>query len=333
MAAVGPIWLGRLGEEAQDEVVVSVKSLQPTHCVEIHCHGGTAAVALLADAFQRHGVKLCSWPEMQARIDGRDRAAIAALLVNAPTVRTASILLDQYEGAFHRTMSAIVEACRQGDGRAIGELMNPLNRYLSLGRHLTIPWRVVVAGPPNVGKSSIVNAIAGYHRCIVAPTPGTTRDLVTTLVALDGWPIELVDTAGQRSSEGAIEREGIELAEQAALSADLCLWVVDSSAAPVWPDTKATFSRLVVNKIDLPCAWNLDQARDAIQISAKTGNGMAELCQAIADSLVPEAPPPGAAMPYSPSTCTAVEAMWRCCTEGDLSQCRALASRLVSLPH
>ena len=66
----------------------------------------------------------------------------------------------------------------------------------AIGLHLTEPWQVVIAGPPNVGKSSLINAILGYQRAIVFDQPGTTRDVVTALTALDGWPIEFSDTAG-----------------------------------------------------------------------------------------------------------------------------------------
>jgi tRNA modification GTPase len=69
---------------------------------------------------------------------------------------------------------------------------------VDLGRHLTRPWRVVVAGAPNVGKSSLINALAGFTRTVVTAVPGTTRDVVATAAAIDGWPVELIDTAGLR---------------------------------------------------------------------------------------------------------------------------------------
>src|SRR5207237_636472 len=104
-------------------------------------------------------------------------------LSKAPTVRTASIQLDQYRGAFARAVEAAL---------ADPALIPELARFAPVGRHLVAPWAVAVVGPPNVGKSSLVNALAGYQRAVVSDVPGTTRDVVRTLVALDGWPVELI---------------------------------------------------------------------------------------------------------------------------------------------
>src|SRR5207244_11945531 len=101
-------------------------------------------------------------------------------------------------GAVGPAVDAARAALRRGDAMEAGRLLDELARYAGVGRHLTAPWRVAVAGAPNVGKSSLVNALAGYQRSVVAPTPGTTRDVVTALLAIDGWPVELADTAGLR---------------------------------------------------------------------------------------------------------------------------------------
>jgi tRNA modification GTPase len=318
---VGPIWLGRLGDKAQDEVVLAVKYLQPTPCVEIHCHGGGEMVRVLIETFQRHGIKECSWQELEGRAAGRSgRAAIVALLPQAPTIRTASILLDQYHGAFESSLDAIFEQWERQNHQNVRELLDGLAKYSAVGRHLTHPWQVVIAGAPNVGKSSLVNAIAGYQRCIVAPTPGTTRDLVTVVIAIDGWPIELSDTAGFRHVSEDLEQEGIAVARQAAQAADLCLWVVDSSVPPQWPDFQLPSLRMVINKIDLPPAWDMGQAGAAVQVSARTGFGIPDLCQAVAKWLVPDASSPGAAVPYSAALCSAVEAAWHHYLAGELDK-------------
>ena len=88
---------------------------------------------------------------------------------------------------------------------------------------------MVIAGPPNVGKSSLINALLGFQRAIVFDLPGTTRDVVTAVTALDGWPVELSDTAGLRSSDDPLELAGIEQAHRQAAAADCLLLVFDAS--------------------------------------------------------------------------------------------------------
>src|SRR5262249_15997807 len=157
----------------------------------------------------------------------------SAALARATTVRTASILLDQMHGAFDAAVSAILAALDgEGPPSSAAQMLAELADRVPLGRHLTAPWRVVIAGAPNVGKSRLVKALAGYQRSVVSPTPGTTRDVVTVRLAI-GWPIELADTAGLRDESDALEGQGIELARSRLAEADLCLWVLDSTAPPV----------------------------------------------------------------------------------------------------
>jgi tRNA modification GTPase len=308
-------WLGRFGDAklgGVDEVVVVLKSAAPVPSFEIHCHGGLQVIALLEEAIIARGVHKCSWQELWTlqKEDAVQPAALAAL-AEASTTRTAAILLDQYHGALTREIAEIVDLLQKQDERATAKLQ-ALARWSTLGQHLTKPWKVVVAGAPNVGKSSLINRLAGHQRCVVAPTPGTTRDVVSTRNALDGWPVELVDTAGQRESGEALEQEGIDLARTVAAEADLCLWLVDSSAAPVWPPSMPHV-HLVVNKIDLPPAWDLETAAGAVRVSATTGAGVEELCQSISRWLVPAAPPAGTAVPFTGPLCTAMqEAMQHC---------------------
>jgi len=294
----GRFWLGRLGEDVADEVVLTVKSPE---AVELHCHGGREVVRLLVDLFTQRGLPCLSWSEHLLRTCAdplRGQAAMA--LARAPTTRTAAILLDQSNGALSAAVTAIRQALQCGAKAEGRSLLVDLTRYNALGRRLTTPWRVVIAGAPNVGKSSLVNAVAGYQRSIVSPTPGTTRDVVTTRLAIDGWPIELSDTAGLRTDADALEGQGIELARYRMANADLVLWVVDASMPPVWPDTPDQRLRLVLNKIDLAPAWDLAGAGTALGVSAQTGEGIGELCSALSRWLVPEVPPAGAAVPFTP---------------------------------
>jgi tRNA modification GTPase len=307
-APEGKLWLGNLGEDVSAEVVLAVKQIGQQPWVEVHAHGGHEVVRYLIELLTARGARLCPWEELwQQTQAGPLQAAACVALTRAPTVRTARILLDQYQGALGRALDAILAALDQGRPEEASEGLRQLSRFGKLGQRLTAPWRVVVAGAPNVGKSSLANALAGYARSVVADTPGTTRDIVTTRIALDGWPIELADTAGQRETAEVLEGQGIEQARARASEADLCLWVLDASAAPCWPTVTGVPTQLIINKVDLPPAWRLDDAADSIRVSAATGQGVGELGQALIGWLVPEAPPPGAAVPFTSELAQKVE--------------------------
>jgi tRNA modification GTPase len=322
----GPFWFGRFGDPAAgaDEVVLSVQRRDPPW-VELHCHGGRAVVRLLLETLAADGVLICTWQELE-RHTSEDplRAEALIALAETRTPRTAAILLDQYNGALRRALQAADEALARREAAEAGRLLNEVMYFTEVGLHLTRPWWVVIAGAPNVGKSSLLNALAGYERCVVSPTPGTTRDVVMTVIALDGWPIELADTAGWRDTGDTLEKQGIDLALAAAGRADLCVWVLDAGAEPVWP----TFSlgtlplRYAVNKIDLPPAWDLNQAQDAVRVSALTGEGLDDFCRRIVRELVPEAPSPGQAVPFTAELCDRVAEAWVDCSAGDIAGAR-----------
>jgi tRNA modification GTPase len=324
-------WLGRFGEspEAVDEVVVAVPRLRPVPRVEVHCHGGVEVVRWLLELLAARGVQVCTWRELERRTAADALQALAAAaLAEALTARTAAVLLDQWHGALARALDAVRDALDQGDTTQGGRLLGELARNAGVGRHLTEPWRVAVLGAPNVGKSSLVNALAGYQRAIVAPTPGTTRDVVTTLTAAGGWPVELADTAGLREGPDALEGEGIAQARAAGRAADLVLWVLDAAAPPVWPEPGLGPVRLVVNKTDLPAAWDPREAAEAARVSARTGAGVAELVEALAVWLVPDAPAPGAAVPFTPELAAGVEEAARHLDGGRVAEALRVAAAL-----
>jgi tRNA modification GTPase len=159
----------------------------------------------------------------------------------------------------------------------------------------------VIAGRPNVGKSSLVNALVGYQRAIVFDQPGTTRDVVAVSTAIDGWPVELADTAGLRQAGDALEAEGIQLAENEIAAADLVLLVFDASQPLQSEDTsllgKWPDALLVLNKSDLPAAG--EHPTGAVQTSALRREGIDTLLKAISRRLVPDPPPPGIAVPFT----------------------------------
>jgi tRNA modification GTPase len=297
--APGRLIFGRFGTPPGEEVVVRRYS---DEAIELHCHGGRAAAAMIEQVLIAAGARVMSWRDWAATREAEAIAVAARIaLADARTERTAAILLDQYQGALRRALGEIEAKLHQGDPAGARRLTEMLLARAPLGRHLTQPWQVVIAGSPNVGKSSLINALAGYQRAIVHPAPGTTRDLVTVQTALDGWPVELCDTAGLHAGGDPVERAGIELARRRLAAADLVVLVFDRSRP--WSDTDQEMlvawpSALVVyNKSDLPAA---DDGRPTgLSVSALGQQGTEGLAAAISARLVPDPPPPGAAVPFT----------------------------------
>ncbi len=278
------VWFGNFGSGTGDEVILAVKSSDE---MEIHCHGGVHVVGWIVGQFVSAGCLEIHGYEYN--LSGVDPRALQPL-TQATTVRTAGILLDQFNGAYLRHRR---------------DLEQP-ERFTSLGRHLVAPWKVVIAGPPNVGKSSLINALAGFQRSVVAPIPGTTRDMVRVQLAFDGWPVELSDTAGIRTGADELESEGIARARAEYERADLRVWVFDLSAEhPVWPTIEPAPEIIVGNKVD--AALSSVPREKLLSISALHGLGLTELIAAIVSHLVPVVPLPGSAVPFSAGLCDALD--------------------------
>lgn len=300
---VNRFWFGTLGN---DEVVLAVTA---DDAIEVHCHGGRRVVRWVIEQFLSHGCVEDRTP----RPSGEGFYSPQAL---APTLRTASILLDQTRGQFVSAVMAILYFL-ENNPSAAPAFLKQLAKFAPAGRHLVEPWKVVVAGPPNVGKSSLVNALAGYQRTVVSEVAGTTRDAVSVRTAFDGWPVELIDTAGLRDAAG-LEAEGIERARRVLSEADLVVWVMDaSSGVEVYPDDqtlaavklpRATGWVLVMNKADRSVGWAPNQPPGAMHLSALTGENLPRLAAWIAERLVPNPPPPGVAVPFTPRLADLVEA-------------------------
>lgn len=300
-------WQGRGGDVetglAGEQIVVCRVSEER---VELHCHGGTAAVARIFEDLAGVGVTQCEWVEMIE--DGGKRPAnrveieLAQALSAATTWRTAALLLDQQTGVLVNALKRLGSVDWKQRDQAAGWLAELLE-WSNLGRQLVVPPTVVLAGLPNVGKSSLLNALLGFGRAIVWDEPGTTRDVVVGHTALEGWPIRLADTAGLRATEDEIEAIGIAHARRELDSADLVVLVVDGSQG-VDGDSRRLMDELsealvVANKSDLGDVAEGELPSDALVVSALTGAGIDRLAAVIAESLVPAVPDPGTAVPVS----------------------------------
>jgi len=266
-------------------------------------------------------------------------------LAEASTLRTAKILLDQYHGALRQELIEIREQlCNDLAGRA-AERLQKLLASAELGEHLTRPWQVVLAGFPNVGKSSLINALVGYQRAIVFDQPGTTRDVVSATTAAHGWPLRLSDTAGLHASTDELESAGVALAHHQLQEADLVLWVVDASQLqPGWEESVQETARqqalkvstsldwarvlLVVNKIDLSPGAVLSSS-DAVATCAITNEGIADLLERLADRLVPSPPPDGAAIPFTFGQIALLQETLACCERGPADEAANILEKLL----
>ena len=284
---------GRLGEQTADEVILAPVG---PDAFEVQCHGGPQVVSWLLGLLRTNGVAEAS----ESRAD-----TAAALLPLARTVRTAGILLDQAHGAYDRAEQAV-----RAGGPDADRLREVLRRNARVGRHLVEPWTVAIAGAPNAGKSSLLNALAGFARSVVSAVPGTTRDAVSVSLAFDGWPVDQVDTAGLRESTDVLEAEGVSRARAATANSDLVLWVVDVTgplsgsvgevAGAVGVPTDRVL--IVLNKVDLVDGTST-ALPDGIRVSAVTGAGLSDLVARVVQILVPQPPDPGDPVPFTPELC------------------------------
>ena len=282
--------------------------------VEISAHGSPVVLRAIVESAMGAGARLAEPGEftLRAFLNGRldlVQSEAVADLIDAATPLQARTAFDQLEGTLTRRIAQIdrtlfeltarLEASLDfpdegyhfidpGDVRgaliAIAAEVDSLLGDARRGRTIREGATVVVAGRPNVGKSSIFNYLSGHQRAIVTAVPGTTRDLVSERIDLDGVAVTLIDTAGLRETADVVEREGVDRARQAAGVAALLLVVLDQSE-PLRDDDRRILNetrgrdRIVVrNKIDLRRAWSDDEIGDRMtDVSASTGAGMSEL--------------------------------------------------------
>jgi tRNA modification GTPase len=312
-APIGRVLLGRWGGPAGEELIVCRRAADQ---IEIHCHGGLAAVRAVTEQLCELACQPMNWQDWLGRtVADPIRAAAQIALAEAPTARTAAILLDQFHGALGAIMRQAMDGAAVGDWSATIKSLDAAIMHRAVGLRLTTPWQVVIAGRPNVGKSSLMNALVGYQRAIVCDLPGTTRDVVGATTAIDGWPVHFSDTAGLHDTADELEAAGIERANAALAGADLVLLIDDAAGRPDFATSynvenlrglaarlpRETMVLRVLNKIDLLPTQVLARAGnhyDALT-SALAGQGIAALIAAVGRALVPAPPPAGAAIPFT----------------------------------
>jgi tRNA modification GTPase len=289
------------------------------HVVEISAHGSPVVLRGIVQALTAAGARLARPGEftLRAFLNGRidlTQAEAVADLIDAATPLQAQTAFDQLQGTLsgrikrldHILLDLIarLEASldfpdegfhfidRQEVAVRAGEILDELNAVLShegRGRLIREGATVVIAGRVNAGKSSLFNALIGQDRAIVTDVPGTTRDLLTETIDLDGLAVTLVDTAGDRETNDAVEREGVARAIRARDVADLKLIVIDSGEDLTEADrhlleSSSSNARLVVaSKADRVPKWTID---GALRVSTLKGEGLGELRLAILLSLV-----------------------------------------------
>jgi len=209
----------------------------------------------------------------------RECEAVRALIVEAMATVEAQIDFADVEETGACTLHGAKTSVRAAAARIHKALSSG-----SVAERLRTGFTVVIAGPPNVGKSTLMNIIAGRDVAITSPIAGTTRDPIEVFLDLRGYPVVLVDTAGIRSSEDPLESEGIKRALRRAECADLTLWLSENPA-----DTPVTAPGPVFRvrtKVDLSDGNTGLKSGSEFAISAKTGQGIDQLLEAIADRAV-----------------------------------------------
>lgn len=294
-------------------------SFTGTDIIEIHSHGAPAVINKIFEFLRSHDMRIATPGEFSRRafynnkMDLSDVDGLAALL-DAETDKQRAAALKSMMGGDSEiyadwreqmlTISAYAAAMLDyAPDDLPGNISNTIIKHIKTlytdisaalakyktARAITHGINIVLVGETNVGKSSLFNRIVGASRAIVSDTPGTTRDVVSANMDIDGYLVNLSDTAGLRETTDSVERIGIERTNKEIENADIIIHVIDASssplargvtgetrrgvAAPVAPD-----EILVVNKSD---TTDSKKIKNAIYVSAKTGDGMPELMKTI----------------------------------------------------
>lgn len=282
---------------------------------EFHVHGGRAVIAAMFDALGAiDGLRPAEPGEFTRRAFENGKLDLTEAeglddLIHADTDRQRRQALRHLKGLLGEKAeswrqqiigaSALIEAGIDfsDEGDVSAELVAPALRKIAAlkseieetlissaqSERLREGLTVAIAGPPNAGKSTLLNRLARRDAAIVSPHAGTTRDIIEVHLDLDGYPVTLIDTAGVRDTVDPVEQEGVRRARDRARTSDLVLWLVDandSSAQPPHSEGDHAPVWIVRNKVDL-VAGDKDAARVRFDISAARGDGVAELIAAL----------------------------------------------------
>ncbi|WP_428240671.1 tRNA uridine-5-carboxymethylaminomethyl(34) synthesis GTPase MnmE [Gynuella sp.] len=288
---------------------------------EFQGHGGPVILDLVMQQILALGARLARPGEFSERAFLNDKLDLAqaeaiADLIDSVSEQAARSALRSLQGEFSNRINVLVEALIQlriyveaaidfpeeeidflADGKVTGDLDDIINRLNEVfteanrGALMRDGMKVVIAGRPNAGKSSLLNALAGQERAIVTDIAGTTRDVLKEHIHIDGMPLHIIDTAGLRDAPDEVEKIGIERAWREITEADLVLLMVDSTETPetepmkIWPDfidrlPKNERVTVVRNKCDLSNeipGLESNGNTAVIRISAKTQSGIEAL--------------------------------------------------------
>ena len=292
-------------------------------CAELHCHGSPIVLDEVLCALFDAGARQAQAGEFTKRafLNGRMdllQAEAVADLIDAETAEGARLAATQLSGSLSRTVDSIYgdlmaivsrfyavvdypdEDIADADRALLSDTLRRSDEQLHIlldsfarGRVVKHGVPTVLLGKPNVGKSSLLNALAGYDRTIVTDVAGTTRDTVEEKVRLGHVLLRLTDTAGIRAADDAVESLGVARSRAAAGAAELALLVLDGSAPLTAEDEEAIAAAtaprqlVLINKSDLPVQLDIDalclRFGAVYPVSAVTGAGLDELCRAIED--------------------------------------------------
>jgi tRNA modification GTPase len=329
--------------ETLDEALISVMRSPRTYTledvVEISCHGGQMSLKKVLNACLFAGCRIAEPGEFTKRafVNGRiDLAQAEAVMdiISSETEKAQRLALGQLEGGFSAKVEefrekligilALIELALDFSGEDVempsgaGVLseIRKIDRDIAAfsgtargGMIVRYGSNVVICGKPNVGKSSLMNALLKHDRVIVTPIAGTTRDVVEESIILDGVKVRLSDTAGIVDTEDRVEKEGIRRSREKLSSADLVIFMVDSSSGVTEQDigiynaAKNKKTVIAVNKTDLDEKVSARQAaeifgnEDVIMISALKKRGLEELEKAVTKKLFSESSLPSGESP------------------------------------